>query len=157
MIDAIDRKILSILQDNARTPNTRIAEAVGMAPSAVLERVRKLERKGLIQGYHAKINHTALNLGLTAFIFVRVDEAVGANDTGGKLAVIPGVLEVHYCAGQAHYLVKVRVADTEQLARMIAAIGRVETVRDTNSTIVLRTMRETTNLPLNKTMEEETP
>ena len=86
MIDEIDRRILMILQDNARTSNADIARAVSMAPSAVLERVRKLERKGVITGYEARIDPSKVDLDLTAFTFVKTDEPVGAIDTGQQLA-----------------------------------------------------------------------
>lgn len=149
MFDEIDLKILNILQENARTSNADLARAVDLAPSAVLERVRKLERRGVITGYAARLSPQALGLALTAFTFVRVEEAVGATDTGRLLAGLPGVLEVHYTAGAAAYLVKVRVADTAALAGLLREMGRIESVRDTNTTIVLETVKETAALPLN--------
>ena len=154
MIDDIDRKILNILQENARTSNADIARQVGMAPSAILERVRKLERRGVIQGYTARVNPQALGLGLTAFTFVQTQEKVGSVDTGDLLAAVPGVQEVHYAAGVASFLIKVRVEDTAGLARLLKEIGLIPTVRDTNSTIVLLTVKETSRLPLEKPTEE---
>ena len=148
MIDRINRKILTILQSNARTSNAEIARRVDMAPSAVLERIRKLERSGVIQGYEARVNPKSLDLGLTAFTKVRAEERVGATDTGEALATIPNVLEVHYCAGQDSYLVKVRASSAEGLAETLARIGQIPTVKDTNSTIVLRTVKETNILPV---------
>ena len=74
MIDEIDRQILTILQQNARTSNAEIARQVDMAPSAVLERIRRLEARGVIQGYEARINPEALGLGLLAFVFVRSND-----------------------------------------------------------------------------------
>ncbi len=93
MIDKIDMTILSILQDNGRTSNADIARAVGMAPSAVLERMRKLERKGIIQGFEAVLRPKDVGFTLTAFTFVRADEGVGSTDIGKALARVPGVLE----------------------------------------------------------------
>lgn len=148
VIDALDRKILIALQQNARISNADIARMVGKAPSAVLQRIRRLEQRGVIEGYEAKINSKALGLGLTAFIQVLADEQVGSTRGGEELAEVPGVQEVHYCAGRDAYLVKVRVADTEGLARMIAKIGELRIARDTNSTIVMRTIKETLSLPL---------
>ncbi len=148
MIDEIDRRILMILQENARTSNADIARAVSMAPSAVLERVRKLERKGVITGYEARIDPSAVELDLTAFTFVKTEEPVGAIDTGQQLAGVPGVQEVHYVAGSAAYLIKVRVPDTRSLADLLKVIGRLPTVRDTNTTVVLQTVKETGALPL---------
>ncbi|MGE4552652.1 MAG: Lrp/AsnC ligand binding domain-containing protein, partial [Desulfovibrionaceae bacterium] len=76
------------------------------------------------------------------------EERVGATDTGEALATVPNVLEVHYCAGQDSYLVKVRAANAEGLAETLARIGQISTVKNTNSTIVLRTVKETNVLPV---------
>jgi Lrp/AsnC family leucine-responsive transcriptional regulator len=148
MIDGIDHEILNILQDNARTSNAEIARRVGMAPSAVLERVRKLERRGVIQGFEARIDPRSLQRSLTAFTLVRTEESVGTLATGESLKNIPGVLEVHYCAGQDSYLVKLRARDPEALAGMIREFGQIDTVRDTQTTVVLSTIKETFKLPL---------
>ena len=77
MIDETDLQILKILQSNARTPNAEIARQVGMAPSAILERIRKLEQRGVIQGYEARIAPEALGLGMLAFVAVRTEERGG--------------------------------------------------------------------------------
>lgn len=148
MIDEIDKQILTILQQNARTSNADIARAVGMAPSAVLERVRKLEAKGVVTGYEARLDPEALGLGLTAFTFVKTEEPVGSTDTGQALAALPGVMEVHYAAGSAAYLIKVRVAGPRALADLLKRIGALPTVRDTNSTVVLQTVKETGLMPV---------
>jgi len=81
MIDETDRQILSILQQNARTSNAEIARQVDMAPSAVLERIRRLETRGVIQGYEARINPEALGLGVLAFVFVRSTDFDGEAKT----------------------------------------------------------------------------
>src|SRR5215207_8620542 len=107
MIDAMDYKILNILQKNARTPNAQIARDLGMAPSAILERIRKLEANGVIQGYEARIDPETLGLHLLAFIAVR-SEDLGEHRVGERLAQIPGVQEVHHIAGEDCFLVKVR-------------------------------------------------
>ena len=147
-LDSVDLRILDILQADARTPNAEIARRIGMAPSAVLERIRKLEKRGVILGYHARVNPKALDLGLTCFTFVRTEEPVGSVESGQDLSAIPEVLEVHHTAGQDCYLLKVRVADTEHLSRLLKRFGRVHEVRDTRTTIVLTTVKETTGLPI---------
>ena len=146
-IDSRDRQILAMLQENARLSNAAIARELGMAPSAVLERIRKLERRGVILGYQARIDPKALGLGLTAFTFVRAEEPVGSIDSGQYLAELPEVMEVHHCAGRDAYLIKSRVADTEDLGRLLRAIGRNPAVRDTNTTVVLATVKETLAMP----------
>ena len=147
-LDDIDLKILTILQQNARMSNAAIARDIGMAPSAVLERIRKLERKGVILGYRARLNPKWLGRGLTAFTFVRTEETVGSTGAGEALADLPEVLEVHHTAGQDCYLLKVRVADTDDLGELLKKFGRVESVRDTRTTIVLTTVKETLAIPV---------
>src|ERR1700740_297999 len=106
-MDSIDRKILNILQSDARAPNAELARQVGMAPSAVLERVRKLEEKGVIRGYEAPLHPQALDLGLLAFVLVRTDDRVGNMQSEATLTAIPEVQEVHHVAGQDCFLLKV--------------------------------------------------
>jgi Lrp/AsnC family leucine-responsive transcriptional regulator len=149
MLDATDRTILELLQANARISNADIARQLDMAPSAILDRIRKLEQRGVVQGYTARIDPAAVGLGLTAFILVRTEERVGAGTIGQALARIPEVLEVHHVAGEDCYLVKVRVRDTEGLSRLLRErVGRLRAVRNTRSTIVLSTVKESQTLPL---------
>jgi Lrp/AsnC family leucine-responsive transcriptional regulator len=149
MFDGIDNEILNILQENARTSNAEIARQLGMAPSAILERIRKLEARGVLNGYEARLNAEALGLGLLAFIFVRADERVGAPEAGVALAAIPEVQEVHHIAGEDCYLVKVRVADTAALGRLLRErFGAIESVRSTRTTIVLATIKESARVPV---------
>jgi Lrp/AsnC family leucine-responsive transcriptional regulator len=149
MIDDIDTEILTIIQENARIPNAEIARRLGMAPSAILERIRKLEARGVIQGYEARLQPEALGLGLVAFVFVRADERVGQPQVGQQLAAIPEVQEVHHVAGEDCYLAKVRVANTAALGRLLhERFGAIEAVRSTRSTIVLTTLKETAQLPI---------
>lgn len=149
MIDETDRQILNILQQNARTSNAEIARQVDMAPSAVLERIRRLEARGVIQGYEARINPEALGLSLLAFIFVRSTDFDGEARVAELLAGIPEVLEVHHIAGEDCFLLKVRAPDARTLGRLLRErIGATGTVQSTRTTIVLETVREGSRLPL---------
>lgn len=148
MIDETDRQILNILQQNARTSNAEIARQVEMAPSAVLERIRKLESKGVIRGYEARIDPEALGLHLLAYVFVRAEDVDGAC-TGETLAEIPEVQEVHHIAGEDCYLVKVRVRDARTLGRLLRErFAGSGTIRSTRTTVVLETLRESARLPV---------
>jgi Lrp/AsnC family leucine-responsive transcriptional regulator len=148
MIDANDIEILKILQQNARTSNAEIARRLGMAPSAILERIRKLESRGVIAGYEARIDPAALDLGLLAFVSVRSDAATGETDLGERLAELPEVQEVHHIAGEDCFLVKIRTADAKSLGRLLReGIGGLGSVR-TRTTIVLETLYESARLPL---------
>jgi Lrp/AsnC family leucine-responsive transcriptional regulator len=148
VLDAIDQQILTLLQENARTPHAEIARRVGMAASAVVERVRKLEERGVIRGYATDLDPRALDLGLLAFVFVRTTDR-GCPQTAERLAAVPGVLEVHDVAGEDCYLVKVRAADPEDLyARLRDTFSNVPSVLSTRTTIVLKTLKSTTTLPI---------
>ena len=154
MIDAIDARILTILQENARTSNAEIARQVDLAPSAVFERIRKLEERGVIEGYTARVNAKAVGLPLLAFIFVRDEERPGEWERTAQLvSKIPDVLEVHDVAGEDCMLVKVRTTDTDALGRLLRErFGRIPTIVSTRTTIVLETVKESSQLPL-RTLE----
>jgi Lrp/AsnC family leucine-responsive transcriptional regulator len=148
-MDSTDLAILTIIQENARISNAEIARRVGMAPSGILERIRKLEERGIIAGYDARLNARALGFDTLAFVHVRVDERLGDRRTAAALGEIEGVQEVHHIAGEDCYLLKVRAPGTEALGRLLRErIGAIEAVRSTRTTIVLGTARETARLPL---------
>jgi Lrp/AsnC family leucine-responsive transcriptional regulator len=155
MIDEIDRKIIELLQSDARTPNSEIAKAIGIVPSATAERIKKLVQRGLIMGYSVLVDPEALGLGLMAFIFVKADEEVRACKTARELAKIPEILEVHNIAGEDCYLVKVRVKNTEALGQFLRdKIGKVPTVTSTRTVIVLESFKETLNIPISAATEK---
>jgi Lrp/AsnC family leucine-responsive transcriptional regulator len=154
MIDQTDTRILRILQENARIPNAEIARQLGMAPSAILERIRKLEDRGVIVSYPTRLDPKALGLGMMAYVFVGADDRAGGTDTGELLAMIPEVLEVHHIAGEDCYLAKVRTADTEALGALLRErVGQIPSVRSTRTTIVLGTLKDDTRLPLARDAE----
>lgn len=149
MIDATDYKILTILRQDGRASNAEIARHIGMAPSAILERIRKLESRGIINGYEAKINPDALGLSLLSYIRVRADESVDSMEVGEELAKFPEVQEVHYTAGEDGYLIKVRTKNAEHLGKFLRdRMGTIPQITSTMSTVVLTTVKETSVLPL---------
>lgn len=152
-IDSLDEEILIILQNDGRVSNSEIARKVGRTPSAILERIRKLERLGYIKGFEAVLNPKALGYGLTAFTQVQVTEKVGSFAIGEQLARLPEVLEVHYTAGADSYLVKLRTRDTDSLQRILSEFGVIPGVRDTRTTVVLTTVHESRALPLKSSFE----
>lgn len=150
-IDSTDLRILQILQEKARIPNAEVARRVGMAPSAVLERIRKLEERGIIEGYEVRLNPEHFGQSLAAFIFVDVDRA-GNGSVAGELAAIAGVQEVHQIAGEDGYLVKVRASDPGALGRLLREdFTLIKGVRATRTRIVLSTFKETRRIDLDVT------
>jgi Lrp/AsnC family leucine-responsive transcriptional regulator len=156
MIDDIDAVILDKLQQNARETQAEIARVVGLAPSAVMERIRKLEARRIIRGYTADLDPRALDQPILAFVAVRSVEGPAEDDVAQQLAALPQVLEVHHVAGDDCYLVKVRTKDAEALGVLLrTTIGRIPGVRSTRTTIVLESVKETSRLPIVRHKEEE--
>lgn len=154
MIDDIDKQILTIIQRDGRESNAEIARQVGLAASAVLERTRKLEEKGIIRGYSASVDPKQVGFGLIAFVFVKTNDC--SDGTDFRLAEIPEVLEVHDVAGEDSYLLKVRAADPEDLGRLLREkFKSIPTVVSTRTTVVLETIKETTALPLDRCVPVE--
>jgi Lrp/AsnC family transcriptional regulator, leucine-responsive regulatory protein len=150
-LDSTDLKILSHLQQDACLQNTELAKKIGMAPSAVLERVKKLEQKGVIKDYITRINPAALNLTLLAFIFIKSSEGPADASTAKLIAKIPEVLEVHHVAGDDCYLVKIRTEDPQSLIRLMREkFGKIPNIISTKTTIVLETIKEDNYLPVPK-------
>jgi Lrp/AsnC family leucine-responsive transcriptional regulator len=149
MLDPVDRQILALLQDNARIPQAEIARTVGLAPSAVLERIRKLEARGVVRDYVTVLDPRALDQRLLAFVAVRTTDRPGEARVSDTLAAIPEVLEAHQVAGDDCLLLKIRARDPEHLSQILRErIGSVEGVRSTRTTIVLETIKESPRLPL---------
>jgi Lrp/AsnC family leucine-responsive transcriptional regulator len=149
IIDEVDAQILRILQENARTTQADVAKAVGLAPSAVLERIRKLEGKGAIRGYVASVDPHVANRALLAFVAVRTNEYGPEQPSALALAEIPEVLEIHHVAGEDCYLLKVRARDAEHLGQMLRCdIQAIPGVTSTRTTIVLESVKETSRIPI---------
>jgi Lrp/AsnC family leucine-responsive transcriptional regulator len=143
MIDDIDLKIVNILQQKARIPNVEVARQVGMAPSAVLERIRKLEKQGYIDGYEVRLNPKRFNRSQVVFMMVGIVLTM-AESAAAALAAIDQVQEVHLVSSADALLVKLRVADTDQLGQLIKnAIAPINGVCTTQSMVVMQTAKET--------------
>jgi Lrp/AsnC family transcriptional regulator, leucine-responsive regulatory protein len=143
LLDGVDLHILQLMQENARISNVDMAKQLEMAPSAVLERVKKLEQKKVIINYTTSINPAAVEQKLLAFIFIKTNDGLGCSITGPALARIPEVQEVHNIAGDDCYLVKVRTADSAALmALMRNEFTKIPTIKSTKTTIVLETVKE---------------
>jgi DNA-binding Lrp family transcriptional regulator len=120
-IDAIDRRLLELLAGDARMTNQALADAVGVAPSTALSRLRALRERGVIRGFHAEVDLAALGRPLQALVAVRL--AVHAREQidsfTSTVRALPGVLMVFHLAGATDYLVWVAVADAQALREFV--------------------------------------
>jgi Lrp/AsnC family leucine-responsive transcriptional regulator len=152
VLDSVDLEILDQMQSNARISNADLARKLNLAPSAVLERVKKLEQKNVISQYTAQINPIALDQKLLAFIFIRSSEGFTCcSDTAQALANVPEIQEVHHIAGEDCFLVKVRTADAASLmALMRNSLQKIPNIASTKTIIVLETVKEQQHLTIPK-------
>jgi len=152
ILDNTDLQILERMQANARISNADLARELNMAPSAVLERVKKLELKKVIQGYTTQINPATVQQKLLAFIFIRSSEGFTcSSNTAQALAAIPEVQEVHHIAGEDCYLIKVRTADSSSLMNLMRQeLQKIPNIASTKTTIVLETVKEQQQLVIPK-------
>ena len=143
VLDKTDLQILRLMQENARISNADMAKELEMAPSAVLERVKKLEQKKIILHYTTQVNAAALGQKSLAFIFIKTKDGFGSGRTGLDLARVPEGQEVHNVAGEDCYLVKVRTADSASLMSLMRnEFAKIPTIQSTKTTIVLETVKE---------------
>ncbi len=151
-IDDIDAQILRLLQVRGRMKRNQIAEDVGLSVPSVSERMRKLEERGVITGYHAVVDAKRLHIDITAFIRVTVDgsEKYGAFVEHASHSM--EVLEVHSITGEGSHILKVRTKNTTSLEKLLSRIQSWPGVHGTSTSIVLSTYKETRELPV-KPME----
>ncbi|MBZ5859538.1 Lrp/AsnC family transcriptional regulator [Flavihumibacter profundi] len=151
-LDDIDFRILEMMQCNARISNADLARELEMAPSAILERVRKLEQKNAIMGYTTRLNPAAVRQKLLAFIFIRTKDGFGeTGKTTQALSKIPEVQEVHHIAGEDCFLVKVRTEDAASLMELMRkSFKKIPNISSTRTTIVLETVKEEQQLVIPK-------
>ena len=145
-LDRTDRRILALLQADGRLSNLKLAEAVSLSPTAVLERVRRLTREGYILGYEARLNPTLLGAGLMVFVEVLLDRTVqDVMDTfRAAVQVRPEILECHLVAGGFDYLLKTRVADMAAYREFIGSvIWTLPGVRETRTYVVMEEVKNT--------------
>ena len=152
-MDKTDLQILKILQKKARIPNVEVARTIGMAPSAVLERIKKLEAKGVIQGYEVRLNPDMFDCAMIAYIRIRTVLPGQARETGALLSRIEQVQEVHYLAGEDCIMVKMRVRNNTELETVLTEkITGLDSVRETRTSIVLSTYKESAKIMLPSTV-----
>lgn len=150
-IDDIDARILTLLQEHGRMKRNRIAEEVGLSVPSVSERMRKLEERGIITGYHAVVNAKRMHIDITAYIRVMVENSDEYPDFVEHASQLAEVLEVHSVTGEGSHILKVRTQNTTTLERLLASLQSWPSVHGTSTSIVLSTYKETRSLDIKPT------
>jgi len=146
-MEEIDRQILRLLSQDGRMSFTDLGRATGLSTSAVHQRVRRLEQRGVIRGYTVVIEPDSVGLPLTAFISVTPLDPAAPDDVPERLSGLPDIEACHSVAGDENYILKVRVGTPGDLEALLAKI-RFEAGVSTRTTIVLSTPYESRALPL---------
>ncbi|MBO9618424.1 MAG: Lrp/AsnC family transcriptional regulator [Niabella sp.] len=148
-LDETDLNILRLLQEDARMTNVALANQLKMAPSAMLERVRKLEEKGVIRGYSAAIDPLMVDKELLVFIFIKTKDSFANDKSARALAAIPQVMEVHHIAGEDCYLVKARLSGPLELMELKRSkFSKISNIVSMRTTIVLETVKESAHISI---------
>ena len=137
-VEDTDRKILALLAGDGRMSFTDLGKATSLSTSAVHQRVKRLEARGLISGYSATVDHDQMGLPLTAFVSIKPIDPSEPDDYPARLAGIDALESCWSVAGDESYILKVRVATPGQLEELLAQIRSVANV-STRTTIVLST------------------
>jgi Lrp/AsnC family leucine-responsive transcriptional regulator len=155
-LDRIDLKILDILQTDARIPITELAERVGLSVTPCGERVKNLEKEGIILGYHARLNPHALSLGLLVFVELKLSTKSGAIFSKFKQEILklPSVLECHLVSGDFDYLIKARIAQMSDYRTLLGDILlALPGAQESRSYIVMEEVKENFALQLSERKE----
>ena len=149
-MDPIDRKILKVLQQDARASLQQIGHAVGLSASPCWERIKKMELAGVIEGYTVRLNAQALDLNDTVLVQLTLDSHTDntLEKFGEVLATIPEVIEAYLVSGEYDYLLRVAVKDTRDYERLLRdKLYKIKGIRHSKSSFVLRTLKKA-DLPL---------
>jgi len=138
-VDDTDRRLLAALLADARTSWADLARQVGLSAPAVQERVRKLERDGVLHGTTARVAPAAVGLGVSALVGLQQREGVDADEITKALAEVPEIEDCWFVAGDEAFVLKIRVADLEDLDRTLRVLRHVPGVSRTRTTVVLNT------------------
>ena len=152
-LDIIDLKILRLLQQKGRITNLQLSQEIGLSPAPTLERVKKLESSGVIEGYYAQVNDTLLGMGIKAFISIslerqKVDSIVTFKE---KIQAIPEILECYQITGNADYFLKVIVKDIPDFEKLIAnKLSKIEEIGQMQTMMILSKVKDSKVIPLNE-------
>jgi Lrp/AsnC family leucine-responsive transcriptional regulator len=150
-LDAIDCRIVSELQANARLSNIELAERIGLSPSPCLRRVKRLEREGYIEGYRASLQRSRVGLGFSVFLAVKIDGHANKEASRFERAVVemPEVIACHLVSGDADYFLEVVVPDLGDYQRfLVGKLLEMPIVREVHSNIAIQTLKAGAPLPL---------
>lgn len=150
-LDDTDRKILEILQSNAKITNAQLSKDIGLSPAPTLERVKKLEQSGIIQSYHAQLDSSLIGLGVSTFVLVSLK---GHNKNNieiflGEIDKIPEVIECHHITGSGDFILKIIASDIAAYQKlMLEKVSEIDVVDSLQSMVILSTFKDSKVMPI---------
>lgn len=150
-LDKVDRKILEILQRNAKITNAQLSKEIGLSPAPTLERVKKLEQSGVIDSYHAKLNTSKIGLGISTFVQIKLTghDKESIRTFISAINKIDEVIECHHVTGSSDFILRViakDIASYQQL--MLDKVNEVPVVDSLQSLVILSTFKDSKALPI---------
>lgn len=150
-LDKIDRKILDILQRNAKITNAQLSKEIGLSPAPTLERVKKLETSGVIDSYHAKLNTAKIGLGISTFVQIKLTghDKESIRTFISAINKIDEVIECHHVTGSSDFVLKVIAKDIAAYQQlMLDKVNEVPVVDSLQSSVILSTFKDSKALPI---------
>ncbi|QQB33925.1 winged helix-turn-helix transcriptional regulator [Achromobacter deleyi] len=152
-LDRIDLKILDILQREGRISVTELAERISLSATPCSDRIKRMEREGVISGYHARVNPAALGKNLLVFLEIKLSAKSGDvfDKVKKELLYVPEVMECHLVSGDFDYLVKARLTEMNEYRRLLGEIlKRLPASAESRSYVVMEEIKETLYLPVDR-------
>jgi Lrp/AsnC family transcriptional regulator, leucine-responsive regulatory protein len=150
-LDSTDRKVLEILQENAKITNAQLSKEIGLSPAPTLERVKKLETQGIIKSYHAQLDREKIGMGVTTFVQITLTghRKQVTDSFVSQVEEIPEVIECHHITGSCDFLLKIISKDISTYQKlMLEQINEIEEVASTQTMVILSTFKESKVLPI---------
>ncbi len=150
-IDRTDKKILELLQKNAKITNAKLSKEIGLSPAPTLERVRKLEARGIISGYHAKLNMSKIGLGVSTFVMVSLKGHNKKNLKSflDKIKDVENIIECHHITGSGDFILRIVAEDIESYQElMLDKVSEIEVTDSLQSMVILSTFKDNKVIPV---------
>jgi len=144
-LDKIDKKLLELLQKDAKTPYSKLSKQLGVSEATIHLRIKRLKEKGIIKAFQAIIDPEKVGKGIVAIIAITADPKK-FNEVLDQLKELEDVYEIYDVTGEYYAILKIRVGSREELARLLDKIGSIDGILSTRTMYVLRTIKEETRI-----------
>jgi len=146
-LDRIDKKLLELLQKDAKTPYSKLSKELGVSEATIHLRIKRLRERGVIKAFQAIVDPEKVGKGIVAIIAITADPKK-FNEVLEQLKELEDVYEIYDVTGEYYAILKIRVGSREELARLLDKIGSIDGILSTRTMYVLRTIKEETRIKI---------